>query len=122
MNQAYGDTKMARRLAWVCAIADVLGLCMMCSVSSSVSGPGITGWLLYGAALLVGNAVTAAYAIQQGLPFVWLIERKWQKTCAGIGFVGEGRLQFKPRVAFDPISSFQRERGSGRRSIPNCWM
>jgi len=109
---------MARVVVWVCAIADAMGLCLMCSASSSASGPGVTGWLLYGAALLVGNAVTAAYAIQQGLPFAWLMERKWKAVCQGIGFVGAGRLQFKPRVAFDPISSFQKGRWERQTIYP----
>jgi len=91
MNCAYGNTRLARLLVRLCAVGNVLAFFLMCEASSAVSGPGAAGWLLFGAGMVVGNAVTGIYALQQGLVFEWLRERQWKAVCAGLGsnFVGE---------------------------------
>src|SRR6266704_2616331 len=104
MNQAYGNTRMARRLVWVAAVCNVAGFVLWCPLASQSSGALVLMLLL----ALVANSSVGAYAVSNGLIFEWLLERRWKAVCQGIGFVGEGRLQFKPRVAFDLISSFQK--------------
>jgi hypothetical protein len=103
-SSAYGNTKLARRLVWVAAVCNVAGLVLWCPLASKSSGA-LVLMLLLG---LVANSAVGAFAVQQGLIFEWLLERRWKAVCKGIGFVGEGRLQFKTRLAFDPISSFQK--------------
>ena len=107
MNSAYGNTRFARALVWLCAIGDVYAFFLMCLASASVNGPGVLGWLLVGAGLLVGNGVTALYAVREGLPFEVRMQRRFKHVCAGLGgsFVGQGRMKFKPRLALDPFSS-----------------
>src|SRR5947209_11895952 len=58
--------------------------------------------------LLIGCvSVVAWYAISQGFLFQWRLERRFQKTCAGLqgSFVGQGRAKFHTKVALDPVSS-----------------
>jgi hypothetical protein len=114
MNQAYGNTKMARRLVWVAAFCNVAGFVLWCPLTSKSAGAMVL-MLLLG---LVANSAVGIYAVHEGLIFEWLLERRWKAVCQGIGFVGEGRLQFKPRVAFDPISSFQKGHWERKRIYP----
>lgn len=100
------NTRMARRVVWVAVVCNVLGLLLWLPLASSSAG----AMMLMLLAALVANGAVSAYALQQGLVFELLVERTWKKVCSGLGgnFVGQGRAQFKPRVALDPISSFQK--------------
>ena len=104
MNQAYGNTRLARGLVRFAGVFNLAALFMLCPTAQAGAGAVVLMVLL---AVLVDGAI-GAYATSQGYWFEWLMERKWKAVCQGIGFVGEGRLQFKPRVALDPISSFQK--------------
>ncbi len=97
---------MARRLVWVAVVCNVVGLVLWCPLASS--GTGALVLMLLSA--LVANSAVAVFAISQGLVFELIVERTWKKVCNGLGgnFVGQGRAQFKTRVALDPISSFQK--------------
>jgi hypothetical protein len=100
------NTRLARGLVWVAVVCNVVGLVLWLPLASSSAGAMLL-MLLLG---LVANGAVIAYAISQGLFFELLMEHIWKKVCNGLGgnFVGQGRAQFKPRVAFDPISSFQK--------------
>jgi len=89
MNCASGNTRLARVLVRLCAVGNVLAFFLMCEASSAVNSPGVAGWLLFGAALVVGNVVTGIYALQQGLVFELLLQRTWRHVCRGLGFVSE---------------------------------
>jgi hypothetical protein len=104
MNSAYGNTRLARRLVWVAAVCNVAGFVLWCPLASQSSGA-LVLMLLLG---LVANSAVGAFAVRSGLAFEWLQIRRWKAVCRGIGFVGEGRLQFKTRLAFDPLSSIQK--------------
>ncbi len=114
MNSAYGNTRLARRLVWVAAVCNVAGFVLWCPLASQSSGA-LVLMLLLG---LVANSAVGAFVVQQGLIFAWLLERRWKAVCRGIGFVGEGRLQFKTRLALDPISSFTKGRWERKTIYP----
>ena len=114
MNQAYGNTRLARGLVRFAGVFNLAALFMLCPTAQAGAGAVVLMVLL---AVLVDGAI-GAYATSQGYWFEWLMERKWEAVSQGIGFVGEGRLQFKPRVALDPISSFQKGKWERKTIYP----
>src|SRR5438874_7885490 len=96
------NTRLARALVQAALVVNVVLLVLMCANASH--GALLPLALL---AVLVDFGV-ASFAASQGLLFELKVEHTWKKVCSGLGgsFVGEGRLQFKTRVALDPISSF----------------
>jgi hypothetical protein len=91
-----GNTRLARKLLWTAAIADVLSLCVvsysLCWLSVVVqggSGAGAGGVVLYVIALFLVNAGAVAYSTEQGLWFELKIERVWRRVCIGVGFKSE---------------------------------
>lgn len=103
-SAAQKNTRLARVLVRAAAVMNMVLLFMMCA---NASHGGAIPIALF--ALGIDIAV-AAFAIKNGLLFELLIEKIWKKTCSGLGgnFVGLGRAQFHTKVAFDPISSFQK--------------
>jgi FtsK/SpoIIIE family len=86
MNQAYGNTRLARGLLWVCAFLDVGSLFpIFCTASSAGSGTGIGVWMVL---LLVANIGVGVYATAQGVIFELLMERAFKRVCGGLGFTG----------------------------------
>lgn len=80
---ARGNTRLARRLLWCAAFADVALLCGMCTLAAN------GGWVVV---LLLGLAINGSigwYALDQGLAFELRKERTWRAVCEGIGYVGE---------------------------------
>ena len=113
LTEARGNTRLARRLVYLAAYASVLLLAFtFCSSCVAAQQPQSDGsfsgfWLML--LLLIGcDSVVAWYAISQGFLFQWRLERRFQKTCAGLqgSFVGQGRAKFHTKVALDPVSSF----------------
>ena len=88
MNQAYGNTRLARGLMMACVIGDAtLVLLAMCD-SAQPQGGGWVGGAFVAAAL--ATLAASVYAATQGLVFELLLERRWQAVCGGLGgdFVG----------------------------------
>lgn len=76
MYQAYGNTRLARRLLWVAGIVDawvLLGAC--CAAASGLAD---LAWLV------VANAAVAWYAYNEGAVFELLLERTWKAVCGGL--------------------------------------
>ena len=87
MNQAYGNTRLARQLVWFFAIFDAI---VLFSVSCGAAAGG-GGWLVVLLPLMAVTAAVGIYAVRQGLLFEWSLERTWKAVCGGIGFKGEAR-------------------------------
>ena len=85
MYQAYGNTRVARRLLWVAGIVDAWVLFAACCAAAS--GLANLAWLV--GVLVVVNAAVLWYAYNEGAIFELLLERTWKAVCGGIGFVGE---------------------------------
>jgi S-DNA-T family DNA segregation ATPase FtsK/SpoIIIE len=90
LNQAYGNTVLARRLYWTAVIGDVLllffGLCST-TFTNSVALL-VVSYLL----IIASNVWIGWYVVGQGLPFEWRVERIWNATCLGLpGMSGTGR-------------------------------
>jgi len=87
MNQAYGNTRLARRLAWsalyVSGVVLFMAACTLCSQTTNLL------WLVL--LMLVGDIGMIWYAVKQGLPFELLLERRFRHVCVGIDFTGVGR-------------------------------
>ncbi len=88
MNSAYGDTRLARglvRLAlYTSGFVFFMTLCTLCAHTANLT------WLVL--LLLAADVGVAWYAIKQGLPFEWRVERIWKTTCHGLaGLSGKGR-------------------------------
>lgn len=87
MNSAYGNTRLARRLVqlalYISGLVFLMALCALCAQTGNLL------WLVM--LMLAGDVGVAVYAIKQGLPFEWSLERIWKGVCGGIGFVGEAR-------------------------------
>src|SRR5260221_7532844 len=86
MNQAYGNTRLARGLVWLAAFVNVALLFMLCSLASMGAA-----WMLALLLMLLVDGPVALYAYNQGLFFEWRVKRTFQPVCAGLGgnFVGE---------------------------------
>ncbi len=88
MNSAYGNTRLARVLVRFALIASgavlFMALCALCGHTANL--------LPLVMAMLVADGAVAWYAVQQGLPFEWRVERIWKATCSGLpGMSGTGR-------------------------------
>jgi hypothetical protein len=78
------NTRMARRLMWFAGFISIWALFMLCWLASS---PGALVTVVI-SVLLVDGAIFA-YATSKGYWFERRVERIWNKTCGGIGFVSE---------------------------------
>jgi hypothetical protein len=78
------NTRMARRLMWFAGFISIWALFMLCMLASS---PGALVTVVI-SVLLVDGAIFA-YATSKGYWFERRVERIWNKTCGGIGFVSE---------------------------------
>ena len=88
LNQAYGNTRLARTLVRVVGFCDAWLLFVSCYFAF-VSPAGVVGMLVL---LLIANGLVGGYAFEQGLLFEWRVERIWKATCSGIsGMSGEAR-------------------------------
>lgn len=87
MNQAYGNTRLARQLVWFFAIFDAI---VLFAVSCSAAAGG-GSWLMVLLPLMAATVAVGVYAVRQGLLFEWRLERTWKRVCHGIGFKGEAR-------------------------------
>src|SRR6266568_5357411 len=87
MNQAYGNTRLARGLVWFAAFVNVALLFMLCSLASMGAG-----WLLALLLMMLVDGPVALYAYNQGLFFEWKVQKTWRAVCGGLGgnFTGEG--------------------------------
>src|SRR6266536_1367458 len=96
------NTRLARALVRAALVVNVVLLVLMCA---NASHGGVLPLVLL--AVLIDFGV-GSYAASQGLVFELLVEHTWKKVCGGLGgnFIGQGRMQFKTRVALDPIRSF----------------
>ncbi len=87
MYQAYGSTRLARRLAWWAMIISgavlVMASCTACTHSANLL------WLVM--LMLTADVGVIWYAVKQGLLFEWRLERTWKAVCGGVGFKGEAR-------------------------------
>jgi hypothetical protein len=120
--QAQGNTRIARLLVKLAAYASALLLAFtFCSSFATTQNGGSFGgfWTMV-VILAVGDSLVAWYAISTGFVFEWLLERRFQKTCAGLGgsFVGQGRAKFHTKVALDPVSSFTKGEWKRRTIYP----
>src|SRR5437763_6600630 len=87
MSQAYGNTKLARRLAWwaliISGVVLVMASCTLCTHSANLL------WLVM--LTLTADVGVVWYAVKQGLVFEWRVERRWKHVCSHIGFEGQAR-------------------------------
>src|SRR6266568_3494316 len=85
MSQAYGNTKLARRLAWwaliISGVVLVMASCTACTHSANLL------WLVM--LMLTADVGVVWYAVQQGVLFELMLERTWKNVCGGIGFSGQ---------------------------------
>lgn len=85
MYSAFGNTRRARKLYRVAVGLDWALLLLLCPLV-------VTGKLVVLAALLLAflvNGVAVAYALDTGLFFEMRVDRRFQKVCQGLGFIGE---------------------------------
>ncbi len=89
-TQARGNTRLARGLVCIAAYASALLLVLtFCSTlmttQPSQSGGSFTGFWTIVVLLLIGDSLVAWYAAKQGYFFEWRLERRFRKTCQGLG-------------------------------------
>src|SRR5438270_1276966 len=87
MNSAYGNTRLARRLVrlalYISGMVLFMTMCTLCAQTANLL------WLVV--LMLAGDIGVAVYAVKQGLPFEWRLDKKFQAVCGGIGFKGKAR-------------------------------
>ncbi len=85
MYQAYGNTRLARQLAWwaliISGVVLVMASCTLCTHSANLL------WLVM--LMLTADVGVVWYAVQQGVLFELMLERTWKNVCGGIGFSGQ---------------------------------
>src|SRR5437764_3637624 len=79
-SQAYGNTRLARKLVW--AALYVSGTVLFMASCALCAHTGNLLWLVL--LMLAGDVGVAWYAIKQGYGFEWLLERRFRKTCLGL--------------------------------------
>ena len=81
MNSAYGNTRLARRLVrlalYISGMVLFMTMCTLCAQTANLL------WLVV--LMLAGDIGVAVYAVKQGLPFEWRLERTWKAVCGRIG-------------------------------------
>lgn len=87
LKQAYGNTKLARRLLWLTGYADAIlvftSLCVTASRTANLL------WLLV--VLALANLVVGWFVLSQGVLFEWFAEKNFKEVCKGLGFEAEVR-------------------------------
>ncbi len=81
---AQGNTKRARRLVFFAACMNVGASFPLCNMAQSGEA-----WLWLLVLLLAADVCVGWYALSTGLLFERRVERIWNATCGGIGFVSE---------------------------------
>src|SRR5256885_1871706 len=89
MYQAQGNTRLARVLVRLSAYASALLLaftfCSSLMTTQPQGGSSFGGFWTVAVLLLIGDSVVVWYAIKQGYGFEWQLERRFRKTCMGLG-------------------------------------
>lgn len=79
MYQARGDTRLARQLVNIAFVVDVLLLFVTACTFAT------TNWSVVDVFALLVSVAVGCYAWRAGLPFEWLLERKFKAVCNGVG-------------------------------------